>query len=90
MHRRKGIVTGIILGAYGFSGFFLSFVSLVIVNPDNASPEVYPNGDLFYSEEISARVPYLLKVFAGIFGCLGFISFVLIKRNPDFVDSASF
>ena len=88
MHRRKGVVTGIILGAYGFSGFILSFVSLIIVNPNNVSPEVYPNGDLFYSKEISARVPYLLTVFAGIFGCLGFISLVLIKRNPDFVDSA--
>ena len=88
MHRRKGIVTGIILGAYGFSGFILSFVSLIIVNPENLSPVVYPNGDMFYSEEISSRVPYLLTIFAGIFGCLGFICLILIKRNPDFVDSA--
>ena len=86
---RKGMVTGIILGAYGFSGFLLSFVSLAIVNPDNKSPLVYPNGDMFYGKEIAAKVPYLMTIFAVIFGCLGFISFALINRNPDFVDLAS-
>ena len=43
---------------------------------------------MFYTKDVSARVPFLLKIFAGIFGFLGLLSTSLIKRNPDFVDAA--
>ena len=82
---KKGIVTGIILGAYGFSGFILSLVSLMIVNPENKSPVNYPNGEMLYTKEIAARVPHLMTTFAIIFGCLGLTSVILIRRNSDFV-----
>ena len=83
----KGIVTGVILGAYGFSGFILSLVSLMIVNPDNKSPVIYPNGEMLYPKEIAARVPHLMTTFAIIFGSLGLTSVILIRRNPDYVHS---
>ena len=32
---RKGLVTGVILGAFGFGAFVFSFIAKAIVNPDN-------------------------------------------------------
>ena len=34
---RKGLVTGIILGAYGLAAFVFSFISRAVVNPENVS-----------------------------------------------------
>ena len=40
IQERRGIATGIILGAYGIGGFIWSLLGLAIVNPDNARPEL--------------------------------------------------
>ena len=36
---RKGFVTGVILGAFGFGALIFSFVALAVVNPDNVQAE---------------------------------------------------
>ena len=53
---QKGIVTGVVLGAFGFSAFVFSFVALAVMNPDNEDPIILPNGHLIYSEEVASRV----------------------------------
>ena len=87
LEKRRGIATGIILGAYGFSGFILSFISLAVVNPDNVDPQLLPDGNLIYSTQIVSRVPKLLNIIGLIFAILGIICIVFIKRNPDFRDT---
>ena len=35
---REGIVTGVVLGAFGFSSFFFSLIASAIINPNNEQP----------------------------------------------------
>jgi OFA family oxalate/formate antiporter-like MFS transporter len=37
---KKGLVTGIIVGAYGFGSFIFTFLSAFLVNPDDVSPSI--------------------------------------------------
>ena len=53
---REGVVTGVVLGAFGFSSFIFSFVALALINPDNEQPTMLPDGHLIYSPEIASRV----------------------------------
>ena len=53
---REGIVTGVVLGAFGFAAFVYLFVALAVMNPDNEDPIKLPNGHLIYSKEIASRV----------------------------------
>jgi len=53
---RKGVVTGVVLGAFGFGAFVFSFVSQAVVNPDNIQPERLADGRLIYAPEIAQRV----------------------------------
>ena len=82
---RKGLVTGIILGAFGFGAFVFSFVSQAIINPDNVQAEELPDGRLIYGVEIAERLPRLMYVLAICFACLGLLSIILVRRNPSYV-----
>ena len=85
---QKGVATGVILSAYGFSSVIFSFMSLAYINPENADPDLLPDGNLIYSKEISARVPDFFKAMALSFLALGLVSVLLVKRNPEYVQSA--
>ena len=60
MPERKGLVTGVILGAFGFGAFIFNFVAQAIVNPENVQPEELSDGRLYYAPEIAERVPKLM------------------------------
>lgn len=34
----KGAITGLVLGAFGFSGIFIQNVMLFVINPENVKP----------------------------------------------------
>jgi len=99
MSERKGLATGIIMGAFGFGAFIFSFLALTVINPDNSKPEKQPDGSLMYSALIAERVspclllvvtfPFqivkLMFILAACFGSLGLIAILLLKRNPSFV-----
>lgn len=53
---RKGLVTGITLGAYGFAAFFFSFLSHAVVNPDNVEAEKQEDGTMLFPPEIAENV----------------------------------
>ena len=53
---REGIVTGVVLGAFGFSSFIFSFIASAIINPNNEQPMQLSDGNIIYSPEIAARV----------------------------------
>ena len=36
---RKGLISGLIIGAHGFASFISSFIALAIVNPNNEVPD---------------------------------------------------
>ena len=56
MSERKGLATGIIMGAFGFGAFIFSFLALAVINPDNSKPEKQPDGSLMYSAPIAEKV----------------------------------
>ena len=37
---KKGLVTGIVIGAYGFGSFAFSLISTALVNPTGANPDI--------------------------------------------------
>mmetsp|Transcript_17786 Transcript_17786/g.17490 ORF Transcript_17786/g.17490 Transcript_17786/m.17490 type:complete len:136 (+) Transcript_17786:188-595(+) len=54
--QRKGLLSGIIVGAFGFGAFFFGFISLAIVNPSNESPTIHTEGgDIFDKDSKPAR-----------------------------------
>lgn len=49
MPERKGLVSGIVIGGFGFGSFFFGLLSMQIVNPGNASPTLKnPAGEKLY------------------------------------------
>jgi len=81
---RKGLVTGIILGAFGLGSFIFSLISIAVVNPQNANPTVLaPNGSMFFDATVAARVPLLLYVLAGTWAILAIPAVLLIKNKPN-------
>jgi len=38
---KKGMMTGFIVGGYGFASFIFAFLSTKLVNPNNLKPEIY-------------------------------------------------
>ena len=86
MPERKGLVTGVILGAFGFGAFIFNFVAQAIVNPENVQPVELSDGRLYYAPEIAERVPKLMYVLAVCFGGLGLISVLFTRRNPAAVE----
>lgn len=56
---RKGLATGMILGAFGFGSFVFSFVALAVINPDNVKAEVY-DGQKLYPPEVAIKVSHHL------------------------------
>lgn len=54
---RKGLVTGIIVGAYGFGSFIYIQVATKIVNPDNLQTEIVSENEdsmvEFFGEDVS-------------------------------------
>ena len=83
---RKGLVTGVILGAFGFGAFVFSLIAQAVVNPENVRAEELVDGRLIYSPEIASRVPKLMYVLAASFGGLGALATMLVRRNPTFVE----
>ena len=82
---RKGLVTGCILGGYGFGSFIFSQISTKIVNPDGLDPTISDpnNPDItFYGDEVADRVPLMIRTLVYIWACLAFIGFLLIFRKP--------
>jgi MFS transporter, OFA family, oxalate/formate antiporter len=83
MPERKGLVTGLILGAFGLGSLIFSFLALAFINPDNANAEIY-DGQKLYPPEIAARVPGFFRRLALMWFVIGVCATLLIKRNPNF------
>jgi len=79
---KKGLMTGIIIGAYGFGSFIFALVSSHLVNPNKANPTI-DGGDInYFTPDVADRVPYMIRTLAYIWSCFVFIAVVLITRKP--------
>lgn len=81
---RKGLVTGIAIGAYGFSSFVFNPIITMMINPNNREAKIVINDDLnFFEEDIAKRVPGTIRTLALIWTFLVVLSALLISR-PNF------
>lgn len=79
---KKGLVTGIIVGAYGFGSFIFTIISTKLVNPTKADPTIETDYATFFDSSVADRVPYMLRTLVYIWCCFVFISICLVTRKP--------
>lgn len=86
---KKGLMTGLIIGAYGFGSFGFSLLSTHLVNPTGANPTI-EDGDLtFYDSTVADRVPNMIRTLVYIWMGLVAVAVCLINRKPkERVDAA--
>ena len=49
--KRRGMVSGIIVGGFGFGSFLFGFVATYLVNPENLKPDLEVEGGFIFSQE---------------------------------------
>jgi hypothetical protein len=80
---KKGLVTGIIVGGFGFGSFIFSFISTAIVNPHNLKPDAHVGEiKIFTDPDVLNRVPTMLRYLVAAWACMVLVSIYLIKGNP--------
>ena len=75
----KGLVSGLVVGGYGFGAFIFGFVSTHIANPDNHKP------DPLYDESVAKTVPHMYRLMLIYWTALGLCAVIGVSRNPTFV-----
>ncbi len=79
---KKGLMTGIIIGAYGFGSFFFSLISTKLVNPTGANPTIQVGDITFYDANVADRVPYMIRTLVYIWIFFVALGVLLISRKP--------
>ena len=76
---KKGVVSGIIIGAFGFGSLVTNFIALAIVNPDNTPASKFPDsGDKYFPWSIAQQLPSCLRYLSLYYACLMFTGSLLI------------
>jgi MFS transporter, OFA family, oxalate/formate antiporter len=87
----KGLVSGLIVGGYGFGAFIFGFISTAIANPDNLKTEVPQDGsgdqDELFPISVANEVPNMYQTCLIIWIILGIFSVFGVSRNPEYMKS---
>ena len=80
--KRKGLMSGIIIGGFGFGSFFFGFISFAIANPNNSHPELdVDGGKIFGPETPEAEVaPKLIRINCAIWAVLALIGIIFVSK----------
>lgn len=81
----KGLVTGILMAAYGTSSSIYNLICTTLLNPENESPMILgENQHMYFHPEIANRVPSMLQTISLIYLTLGILGSLLISNvKPD-------
>lgn len=63
---KKGLMTGIIIGAYGFGSFFFSLLSTKLVNPNKENPTIEADDISYFAPDVADRVPFMIRTLSYI------------------------
>lgn len=78
---KRGLVTGICLGGYGFGSFIFSQVSSALVNPDKTPVIDDPSQEVnFYPADVADNVPFMIRNLVYIWIGLVVVSVPMISR----------
>ena len=80
--QRKGLMTGLFVGAFGFGAFFFGFLARAIANPDNLKLPNDGPPPHFYPVEVAERVPLMFNRLLLIWSIMSMLSILLVSRNP--------
>ena len=82
--KRKGLITGITLGGFGFGSFIFAFVSTYLVNPENKKPQIYDakNKVTYFDATVADRVPQMLRILVIIWCFFVLVGICTVKRKP--------
>ena len=85
---RKGLVTGLTLGGYGFGSFIFCQISTRLVNPNNTNASIYveENNVTYFDASVADRVPYMIRTLVYIWAILVAIGIILMSRKPKETD----
>ena len=81
---KKGMMTGFIVGGYGFASFIFTFLSTKLVNPNNLKPEIYDeeNDVTYFGDEVADRVPLMIRTLVAVWTVFVLLAICLISRKP--------
>lgn len=80
---KRGLISGVIVGGFGFGSFIFSFISLATANPSGevATLEV-AGGKIFPPDsEISSNAPFMLRINCAIWLGLLLVSLPVLRRK---------
>ena len=79
---KKGLVSGLTLGGYGFGSFIFSLISTELVNPQGLDPTIEDGDITYYGPEVADRVPYMLRTLVYIWAGFVFVALCTVSRAP--------
>ncbi|CDW78984.1 UNKNOWN [Stylonychia lemnae] len=84
---RKGLVSGIVIGGFGFGSFVFDIISTFLVNPHDEPPSIQvQTGEtvqLYFDKDISSKAPDMLRKLVVIWIALVLLSLILVRRSAD-------
>ena len=85
----KGLISGLVVGGYGFGAFIFGFISTAIANPNDTKPVAPDDGtgdkDNLFPKEVAERVPHMFRVCLIYWAGLSAVAILCVSRNPQFV-----
>ena len=81
--KKKGFITGLLLGAYGFGSFVFILVSTKLVNPDGENATHKDNGFNYFDKDVADRVPYMLRTLVYIWSGMVLAAVIMIFRKGE-------
>ena len=84
---RKGLCTGILVGAYGLGSFIYTRVSTRIMNPNDEKATIPITTDLsFFTSDVADNVPKMLRILVAVWLVQITLGVIFISRPMDFLD----
>ena len=78
----KGIISGVITGAYGLATIFSSLIAQDIVNPNNESANVREGSDKYFTADVADHIKEFIRYLALYFVLLGLTGSLLFFDPP--------
>ena len=78
---RKGLISGLVIGAFGFGAFIFGYITKSIANPWNYKAEVPADGgtsDKLFPARVAVKVPEMIRICLICWSALVLISIVLV------------
>ena len=80
---KKGLVSGIVVGGFGFGSFIFGFISLAIANPNGENPTLKVDGGKIFEPEnpISSNAPKMIRFNCLLWTILWLITLPFLRRK---------